>query len=46
MWLKSVQEGYQQDPKAQQMLTALLINPDAIPHFTLVDGILRYKNKV
>jgi hypothetical protein len=46
VWLQSVQEGYQQDPKAHQMLIALLVKPDAIPHFTLVEGILRYKNKV
>jgi hypothetical protein len=46
VWLQSMQEGYQQDPKTQQMLTALLVKPDAIPHFTLVEGILRYKNKV
>jgi hypothetical protein len=35
VWLQSMQEGYQQDPKTQQMLTALLVKPDAIPHFTL-----------
>jgi hypothetical protein len=46
VWLQAVQDGYQQDPKAQQMLTGLLLKSDSIPHFTLTDGILRYKNRV
>jgi hypothetical protein len=45
-WLDKVQDGYSKYVKAQQMLTTLSVDPTAVPHFTLVDGILRYKKRV
>jgi hypothetical protein len=46
VWLSKVQESYAQDSKAQQMISALALDAQAIPHFTLLNGILRYKNKI
>jgi hypothetical protein len=45
VWLQTIQEGYQQDPKAQQMLSALTIKPDAIPHFTLLMILLHTRKE-
>jgi hypothetical protein len=46
IWLDKVQEGYQKDSKAQQMMTALVVDPGAVPNFALHNGVLRYKNRV
>jgi hypothetical protein len=46
VWLTKVQEGYNLDEKAQQMIAALAVNSKAIPHFSLSNGILRYKNRI
>jgi hypothetical protein len=45
-WLHDVVSSYEADDKAQELLTALLVNPDSIPHFTLQKGVLRYKGHV
>jgi hypothetical protein len=34
------------DSEAQDLLSALAVAPDSIPHFTLKDGILRYQNRI
>jgi hypothetical protein len=44
--MATVKQGYNTDPKAQEMLQALMVKPDAIPNFTLSGGILRFKSKV
>jgi hypothetical protein len=46
VWLDKVQAGYEADDKAKQMIAALTIAPDSLPHFTYVDGIIRYKRRV
>jgi hypothetical protein len=46
LWLDKVQEGYDMDPKAQQIILALVVDPQAVPDFTLSSGILRFKNRV
>lgn len=46
LWIQEVMDGYQQDPSSLTMLSKLAIDPTAIPHFTLVDGILRYKSRI
>jgi hypothetical protein len=45
-WIQKVQEGYKMDSKAHELLSALAIAPDSIPHFTLKESILRYKNRI
>jgi hypothetical protein len=46
IWLAKVQEGYGQDPKAQQMIAALAVDPQSVPNFTLSDGILKFKRRI
>lgn len=45
-WMEEILQGYQSDAEAQDLITQLTINPEAKPHFSLVQGILRYKGKV
>jgi hypothetical protein len=45
-WIKEVLASYQDDPAALSMLTKLSIDPTAVPNFTLVDGILKFKNRI
>jgi hypothetical protein len=46
VWLEKVQEEYNEDSKAQQLITALVVSPQFIPHFTLPNGLLRYKSRI
>jgi hypothetical protein len=46
VWLDTVQEGYVAYAKTHQLIAALGVSPQSIPHFTLCNGILHYKNKV
>jgi hypothetical protein len=45
-WLDEVVAGYQQDPVTAELVTKLSIAPEVVPHFTLHNGLLRFKNKV
>jgi len=45
-WCYELQNGYHADPQATKLLTTLAANPTAVPHFTLVDGLLRFKNRL
>lgn len=45
-WILEVVEGYQHDPSSLSMVTKLSIDQDAVPNFTLSDGVLRYKSRV
>jgi hypothetical protein len=38
--------SYAGDPIAQELITKLSLHPAAVPHYTFMDGILRYKNKI
>lgn len=38
--------SYEHDARAQELITKLSVASDAIPHFTLRDGLLRYKSRV
>jgi hypothetical protein len=46
VWLDMVQEGYAKDIQAQHLLTALTVAPQSMQHYTLTNGIIRYKNRV
>lgn len=43
VWLEEVQKGYDQDPHSSQLVAQLTLKSDALPHFSLESGILRYK---
>lgn len=45
-WISDVLAAYSDDPIAQTLLSKLSIDLVAVPHFTLVDGILRHKNRI
>jgi hypothetical protein len=46
VWIDHVSATYQEDSHCLDLLTKLSIDPQAIPNFTLQNGILRYKNRV
>jgi hypothetical protein len=37
--------SYNGDIQCSDMITKLNVDPQAIPHFTLANGLLRYKQK-
>jgi len=45
-WLEEVVLGYQSDSMASDLITKLSVKADVVPHFTLVHGVLRYKNRI
>lgn len=45
-WIQEVVAGYAADPSALDMIAKLSIDPQAIPGFSLQDGVLRYQNKI
>ncbi|GMJ00774.1 hypothetical protein HRI_003746600 [Hibiscus trionum] len=45
-WMLDIAESYQGDSFAQDMLTALLVQPDSISNWSLTKGVLRYKGRV
>jgi hypothetical protein len=45
-WLDRVTSAYAQDLVAQDLLTKLLVSPSSAPNFSLVNGVLRYKQRV
>lgn len=48
-WLTSIQTSYQSDPYATDLIdliAKLSLQHDAVPHFSLKDGLLRYKSRI
>jgi hypothetical protein len=45
-WLLSIQANYDQDEFAQGLIAKLALDPKAVSHYTLKDGILRYKRRI
>jgi hypothetical protein len=45
-WLDNLQNGYQDDPHCQQLISELSINPLNDKGYSLKDGILRYKGRI
>jgi len=45
-WLDEVVSSYTADARAKEMLSKLALTSDAVPHFTLRDGVIRYKNRI
>lgn len=45
-WLQAVTEGYIKDSFSSQLLAELAVSPSARPHFSLQQGIIRYKGRI
>jgi hypothetical protein len=45
-WMQKLQEGYGDDPTAQQLLTKLAVSPNNQKGFSLQDDIIRYQGRV
>ncbi|XP_004971882.1 uncharacterized protein LOC101768429 [Setaria italica] len=42
-WLSAVVDGYFTDAQATKLLTELTVQPTGVPHYTLQDGLIKYK---
>ena len=45
-WCSEVVAGYTSDPQAQAYIAQLAVDPSAVQHFTLQNGLLHYKNRI
>ena len=45
-WISTVLASYHEDPFATTLLTKLAVDPTAIPHYTLQNGLLHYNGRV
>lgn len=45
-WCADLQQRYQSDAQATMLLTKLATSPTAVPNFSLVDGLLRFKGRI
>lgn len=45
-WIHEVINSYQNDESSLSMVARLSIDPQAVPQFTLRDGVLRYNNRI
>jgi hypothetical protein len=45
-WLEDVVASYFDDSHAKELLSKLAVNKDSVPRFSLVNGSLRYKNRI
>eukprot|EP00267_Zea_mays_P041848 XP_020393779.1 uncharacterized protein LOC103628713 [Zea mays] len=45
-WLLDVQASYTLDSDAQSLLAKLSLDPNAVPHYTLQNGLLKYKGRI
>lgn len=45
-WITDVLQSYIDDPVASGLISRLSIDPQAVPNFTLRNGIMRFKNKI
>lgn len=46
VWLQRVVEGYKDDPKAQELLTSLAVDPENSQGYSLHKGVIRYRGRV
>jgi transposase InsO family protein len=45
-WCADLRAGYDSDVQAKTLLTKLATNATSVPHFSLVDGLIHYKDKI
>jgi hypothetical protein len=46
LWITEVQDNYNEDDKCKELLAKLSIDPQAEIHYTMNNGILRYRGKI
>ncbi|XP_066365145.1 uncharacterized protein [Miscanthus floridulus] len=45
-WLEAVVLSYQEDLEANKLLSQLSLNPESVPSYSLVQGVIRYKGRI
>jgi transposase InsO family protein len=45
-WISSVTATYDHDPSTRDLIAKLTLKSDAVPHFSLHSGVLRYRNRI
>ena len=45
-WLSDVASSYSDSPLAQDILSQLAVNPAALHHYSLSNGVIRYKGRI
>jgi hypothetical protein len=45
-WLEQVVASYTNDPQTTKLTSQLSVNPEAVSHYTLVNGVIRFKNRI
>jgi transposase InsO family protein len=45
-WCQDIIDGYLRDEEAKRLLAKLVVNGSSVPHFSLQDGIIKFKNKI
>jgi hypothetical protein len=45
-WISEVLSGYSKDARALNLVAKLSIDDKVVPHFSLSQGVLRYKNRI
>lgn len=45
-WMSHIVDTYSTEEKSSSILAALAVNSASISHFTLKDGVLRYKTRI
>lgn len=45
-WIQEILAGYQLDADSLENIAKLSIDPAVVPNYTLVDGLLRYKQRI
>lgn len=45
-WTTDIIQGYSRDLQAQELLSKLTLAPNAVPHYSLHNGVIRYKNRL
>ena len=45
-WLSEVIKSYSEDEHAQSIITRLTADDQSVPHFTFLNGLLRYKSRL
>jgi hypothetical protein len=38
--------SYAGNPQAADLISKLSVQPDSVPHFTLTNGVIRFKNRI
>jgi transposase InsO family protein len=46
LWIQDVIKGYEGDEYSTKLITALAINPESSPQYSLHDGLIKYKGRI